>query len=62
MIGVFLSKDSVLRIMGTVLMEQHDIYAVNPKFTYRRSDTEQLTECYPKLRKIAHEQQKLMAA
>ena len=43
-------------------MEQHDIYAVNPKFTYRRSDTEQLTECYPKLRKIAHEQQKLMAA
>ena len=61
-IGVFLSKDSVLRIMGTVLMEQHDIYAVNPKFTYRRSDTEQLTECYPKLRKIAHEQQKLMAA
>ena len=41
-IGVFLSKDSVLRIMGTVLMEQHDIYAVNPKFTYRRSDTEQL--------------------
>ena len=61
-IGVFLNKDTVLRVMGSVLMEQHTLFSARSKLTYLKADTKKLEESYPQLKEIAHEQQKLLAA
>ena len=61
-IGVFLNKDTVLRVIGSVLMEQHTLFSARPKLTYLKNDTKKLEESYPQLKEIANEQQKLLAA
>ena len=61
-IGVFLNKDTVLRIVGSVLIEQHNLFDARNKLPYLRADARKLPECYSELRKIAFEQQKLFAA
>lgn len=61
-IGVFLNAESVLRIMGSVLIEQNDRYQTMHAFTYKKQDIPKLDGCRLELKVIAHEQQKLLAA
>ena len=62
-IGVFPNVDSLIRIIGSVLLEQNDIYAIKKKITTNKKDYEEmLAISSDKLREIAKEQQRILAA
>lgn len=62
-IGVFPTIDSLVRIIGSVLLEQNDVYAIQKKITTSKKDYEEmLAVSSDKLRKIAKEQQRILAA
>lgn len=61
-IGVFSNTESIVRIMGSLLMEIHDSNSEHPYRGYPTAAMSELEACVPKLEEIAHEQQKLLAA
>ena len=62
-IGIFPNTASILRIVGTYLMERNDIYLIQGKVATSSKDYEELVKnSTPKLLEIAKEQQKLLAA
>ena len=61
-IGIFPNNASIIRIMGSVLMEIHEKAISDYPKGYPRVDYGELEACVPKLRKIALEQQKLLVA
>lgn len=62
-IGVFPNVASIIRIMGSVLLEQHETYMSQKKITMRKEDYEaMLAISSEKLKEIAREQQQLLAA
>lgn len=62
-IGVFPNISSIVRIMGSVLLEQNDMYAIQKKITTSKKDYEEMLKVSSaKLREIAKEQQRLLAA
>lgn len=62
-IGVFPNIASIIRIMGSVLLEQNDTYAIQKKITTSKKDYEEMLNISAaKLREIAKEQQRLLAA
>ena len=60
-IGVFPNVESVIRVMGSVLMEYHDKALSAPK-PYSGKAGKEVEERIPELSRIALEQQKLLAA
>ena len=60
-IGVFPNTESIIRIMGSVLMEYHD-KALSASRLYSAKANREVEKCVPALFKIALEQQKLLAA
>ncbi|MGN0351798.1 MAG: IS256 family transposase [Roseburia sp.] len=60
-IGVFPNVESIIRIMGSVLMEYHD-KMVSAARLYTIKVNAEVEQCVPKLKEIAMEQQKLLAA
>lgn len=60
-IGVFPNVESVIRVMGSVLMEYHDKALSAPKL-YSGKAGKEVEERIPELSRIALEQQKLLAA
>lgn len=61
-IGVFTNTESIVRIMGSLLMELHDSKMEHPYKGYPTAAISELEACVPMLEEIAHEQQKLLAA
>lgn len=62
-IGVFPNIASLIRIMGSVLLEQNDMYAIQKKITTSKKDYEEMLKVSAaKLCEIAKEQQRLLAA
>ena len=61
-IGVFPNDASVIRIMGSVLMEVHEAFASAKGGGYPRKQLEAINDYIPQLREIAEEQLKLLAA
>lgn len=62
-IGVFPNISSLIRIMGSVLLEQNDRYAIQKKITTSKKDYEEMLKISAaKLCAIAKEQQRLLAA
>ena len=62
-IGVFPNISSITRIIGSVLLEQNDMYAIQKKITTSKKDYEEMLKVSSdKLREIAKEQQRLLAA
>ena len=63
MIGVFPNEDSVVRLMGSVLIEQHDTMLTGKAIFSKASLNDILKSDIPeRLIVIAEEQQKLRAA
>ena len=61
-IGVFPNDESIIRIMGSVLMEMHELNASQRGHGYPKYQLRTVDEYLPQLQAIALEQQKLMAA
>lgn len=61
-IGVFPNDESVIRIMGSVLMEMHELNASQRGHGYPKKQLRTIDEYLPQLQAIALEQQKLMVA
>ena len=61
-IGVFPNVQSIIRIMGSVLLEQNDMYMAQNKISLTRKDFDELNNSSAKLIEIAKEQQRLLAA
>lgn len=61
-IGVFPNTESILRVIGTVLMEAHDDALTKPQRGYSCASLVELADCEPALQQIAYEQQKLLVA
>ena len=63
-IGIFPNVASLIRLMGSVLIELNDVYSLDHGLSVSKKDFKKLhdSECTTKLREIAKEQQKLMAA
>ena len=61
-IGVFPNDESVIRIMGSVLMEMHELNASQRGHGYPKKQLRSIDEYLPQLQAIALEQQKLMVA
>ena len=61
-IGVFPDENSLLRLMGSVLMEQHDAYQHKPHFPLSKKGWDEFTSTCHKLERIALEQRALLAA
>ena len=61
-IGVFPNDESVIRIMGSVLMEMHELNASQRGHGYPKKQLRSIDEYLPQLQAIAREQQKLMVA
>lgn len=61
-IGIFPNSESILRIIGAVLMEAHDDAIAKPQKGYPCASLEALVDCEHDLQQIAFEQQKLLAA
>lgn len=60
-IGVFPNTESILRIIGSVLMEYHDkMISLNKMYSHKTLDV--VDQCVPKLKQIALEQQKFLVA
>ena len=61
-IGIFPNVDSLIRLMGSVLIELHDKYSLEQKLNKSKKDKAALPLCKKQLRLIAIEQQKMLAA
>lgn len=61
-IGVFPDENSLLRLMGSVLMEQHDAYQHKPHFPLSKKGWDEFTSTCHNLERIALEQRALLAA
>jgi transposase-like protein len=61
-IGVFPNDDSIIRIMGSVLMEMHEAAATCKMAGYPKKQLQTVDEYIPQLKAIAIEQQKLLAS
>ena len=61
-IGVFSNDESVIRLMGSVLIEQNEIYTAHSHTNYKREDIEKLDARITDLREIAKNQQRLLKA
>lgn len=61
-IGVFPNTESIIRLMGSVLIELHEAFITQRNNGYPRNTSAALESCTPKLQEIAVEQQKLLAA
>lgn len=61
-IGVFPNEASLLRLMGSVLIELHERYTLEQKLNISKEDKEALPLCKNQLRRIAIEQQKMLVA
>lgn len=61
-IGIFPNEASVLRLMGSVLIEQNEIYTAHSRTNFKRDDLVSLDASSEDLRKIARIQQSLLAA
>ena len=63
-IGVFPNVNSLIRLMGSVLLELHEVYSVTQKIRMSKEDYEKMytPEIHRKLMKIAQEQQQMFAA
>ena len=61
-IGVFPNEESIIRLMGSLLMEIHETYINQRSNGYPKNMADELDSCMPQLQKIAVEQQKLLAA
>lgn len=61
-IGVFPNEESIIRLMGSLLMEIHETYINQRSNGYPKNMADELDACMPQLKKIAVEQQKLLAA
>lgn len=61
-IGVFPNTESIIRLMGSVLIELHEAFITQKNNGYPRNTSAALESCTPKLQEIAVEQQKLLAA
>jgi transposase-like protein len=61
-IGVFPNVGSLNRIIGSVLVELNDVYAVEQKLNFGKKNLAHLEEYTPKLVLIAKEQQRLLVA
>ena len=61
-IGVFPNNESVIRIMGSVLIDMHETSATCRTGGYPKSLLQSMDEYLPQLRAIALEQEKLLAA
>ena len=61
-IGVFPNEGSLNRIIGSVLIELNDVYSLEQKISISKKTMTQLEECTSKLKIIAKEQQRLLAA
>lgn len=61
-IGVFPNTDSIIRLIGSVLMEIDEKFQTQRGFGYPKNSSSALESCISELQKIAYEQQKLLAA
>ncbi len=61
-IGVFPNDESIIRIMGSLLMERHETLIASNGIGYPKKQLQTIDECLPKLQAIAIEQLKLVAA
>lgn len=61
-IGVFPNQESIIRLMGGVLMELHEDFISKRVSGYPKDTFKNLESCISKLQAIAREQQKLLAA
>ncbi len=61
-IGVFPNQESIIRLMGSVLMELHEELSAKRVAGYPKDAFINLKPCIAKLQAIANEQQKLLAA
>lgn len=61
-IDVFPNTESIIRLMGSVLIELHEAFITQRNNGYPRNTSAALESCTPKLQEIAVEQQKLLAA
>ena len=61
-IGVFPNDASVIRIMGSVLMDVHEKFSSIGNNGYPRKYLQSIDDCIPQLKEIAEEQLKLLAA
>ena len=61
-IGVFPNNESVIRIIGSVLMEAHEAALTGKRGSYPSNQLKTVDKYLPELREIALEQQKLLAA
>ena len=61
-IGVFPNTESIIRLMGSVLIEMHEAFVTQKHNGYPKDIPAELESCTPKLQEIAVEQQKLLAA
>ena len=61
-IGVFPNEASLLRLMGSVLLEQNEQMSSHSKVHFRTEDSGKLDSLGPQLRALALEQHKLLAA
>ena len=61
-IGVFPNDESIIRIMGSVLMEMHEASIAAKTPGYPKAQLQSVDDYLPQLQAIAVEQQKLLAA
>ena len=61
-ITIFPNEASILRLMGSVLMELHERYSLQQKMRPTAKDKKELPNCKQELMLIAHQQQKILAA
>ena len=61
-IGVFPNTESIIRLMGSVLIELHEAFITQRNNGYPRNTSAALESCTPKLQEIAVAQQKLLDA
>ena len=61
-IGVFPNDASVIRIMGSVLIDVHETFASTTTSGYPNKQLQTVDDYIPQLKEIAEEQLKLLAA
>ena len=61
-IGVFPNEGSLNRLIGSVLIELNDVYAIEQKMAISKKERAELETCTAKLIMLAKEQQRLLAA
>ena len=62
MIGVFPNDESIIRIMGSVLLEMHEASIASKIHGYPKAQLQAVDDYLPQLQAIAAVQQKLLAA